>query len=75
MKTEADIINEIVILEGQLFDETCYHDEYNQARLSALYEVLDRDLNDNEKSLVNQERRNQMEENLGEIDEDLLLKL
>lgn len=74
MKNEKEVIDEIVELESMLFDDTCYLDEGDQNRLQTLYQILNRSLTDSEKERIITERRNQMEDLIGEIDDELLLR-
>lgn len=64
MKNEKEIVKMIIELEKELFDEECYLDEGQQSRLFTLYEVLDRELNEEEKSILEQKQQEMREEYL-----------
>ena len=64
MKKEKEIVKMIIELEKELFDEECYLDEGQQSRLFTLYEVLDRELNKEEKSILEQKQQEMREEYL-----------
>lgn len=64
MKNEKEIVKMIIELEKELFDEECYLDEGQQSRLFTLYEVLDRELNEEEKSILEQKQQEMHEEYL-----------
>lgn len=64
MKNEKEIVKMIIELEKELFDEECYLDEGQQSRLFTLYEILDRDLNEEEKSILEQKQQEMREEYL-----------
>tara|TARA_B100000700_G_C15063546_1_gene867802 strand:- start:14585 stop:14815 length:231 start_codon:yes stop_codon:yes gene_type:complete len=75
MKDENYIIEQIINLESELFDEECYLDESQQSRLHSLYEILDRELTSEEKNKIIQERKNKMEDLTGEYIPELLNKI
>lgn len=64
MKNEKEIVKMIIELEKELFDEECYLDEGQQSRLFTLYEVLDRELNEEEKSILEQKQQEMRKEYL-----------
>lgn len=64
MKSEKEIVEMIIELEKELFDEECYLDEGQQSRLFTLYEILDRDLNEEENNILEEKREEMKEEYL-----------
>lgn len=74
MKTEQTIIDEIISLETIVFDDESYLEESDKSRIETLYEVLGRELNDNEKSVVYSKKLDFMDECIGTKSEDLLNK-
>lgn len=64
MKTEKEIVNLIIDIEKELWDEDCYLDEGQQSRLYTLYEVLDRELTLEESDRLQNEKEKTMNEYL-----------
>ena len=72
MKEEKRVVDNIIDLESELFDDTCYLDEGQHTSLQKLYEVLDRELNDKEKKQVIEKRKEKMEDLTGEYIPEIL---
>lgn len=68
------LIQEIISLEKLLFDEEAYLDESQQTKILILYQVLGRELTQEEKAIVYSQRLEFMEECLGEHSEEWLNK-
>ena len=74
MQTEDKIIQQIIALEGKIFDNKAYLEESEQSKLQTLYQLIGRTLTDNEKALVYSKRLDFMHECLGDIEENFLNK-
>tara|TARA_B100002019_G_C21235137_1_gene582283 strand:+ start:1409 stop:1639 length:231 start_codon:yes stop_codon:yes gene_type:complete len=72
MKDENYIIDQIINLESELFDEECYLDESQQSRLHSFYEILNRELTSEEKNKIIEERKSKMEDLAGEYIPEIL---
>lgn len=56
MANEAYIVDEIIKIEGSFSDPFCYPDDSQIKRLEELYKILDRELSEDEKKLINKEK-------------------